>query len=310
MIKTLLSKVFSDNEVFVVLGDVSVANEFSGLPLNHILFTGSTEVGKIIMRNASEHLTPLTLELGGKSPVLIDKNYSIKRAAKSIVKGKWFNAGQTCLAPDYILIEDDRVEELLSCLTQEIGKAYPNPSNNPDYSCIVNQHHQQRLTSLLADIPDEQIHVIGLDQEVQKIPPTLIINPPTTHPIMQTEIFGPLLPIISCENLTSAIDFVNQRDSPLTLYLFSDSNRVIQTVREQTTSGSLAINETLVHFAQRNLPFGGIGQSGMGSYHGYQGFVSMSHMKSIYYQSKLNLNDLVRAPYTTIKKTFIDLINR
>lgn len=310
LIKSLLAKVFDHTEVYVVLGDVKIANEFSSLKLDHILFTGSTQVGKIIMRNASENLTPLTLELGGKSPVLIDNKYSLKKAAKSIVKGKWFNAGQTCLAPDYILIENNRIDELLNCLKHEIINTYPDPDNNPDYSCIVNPNHHQRLNNLLSDIAEKNIHTIGQTNEGQKISPTLVVDPPLKHPIMQTEIFGPLLPIISCENLAAAIEFVNERDNPLTMYLFSNNPTNIQTVREKTHSGSLAINETLVHFAQRNLPFGGIGTSGMGSYHGYQGFVTMSHMKSIYYQSKLNLNDLVRAPFTTIKKSFINLINR
>lgn len=310
LVEQLLAKVFTPEEVYVVLGDVAVANEFSGLPLDHILFTGSTEVGKIIMRNASQNLTPLTLELGGKSPVLIGQDYPLKKAARSIVKGKWFNAGQTCLAPDYILVENSRMDELVNCLKTEIAHAYPDPKSNPDYSCIVNPHHHHRLTQLLTGIPEDTIHTIGPVNEGQKISPTLVINPPLSHPIMQTEIFGPLLPIISCENLTGAIDFINQRDKPLTLYLFSNDRNSIQKVRQQTQSGSLAINETLVHFAQQNLPFGGIGKSGMGSYHGYQGFVAMSHMKSIYYQSKLNLNDMVRAPFTTIKKSFIRLINR
>jgi len=310
LIETLLAKVFSSNQVHVVLGNVEVANNFSCLPLDHILFTGSTQVGKIIMKNASEHLTPLTLELGGKSPVLIDKKYPVKKAAKSIVKGKWFNAGQTCLAPDYILIEKNRVDELLDCLKREINDSYPHASDNPDYSCIINNKHHQRLTQLLMDIPEKNIHTIGQTHAKQKILPTLIVDPPLTHPIMQTEIFGPLLPIITCDDLATAIDLINGRDNPLTLYLFSNNTKTIRTVSEQTKSGSLAINETLVHFAQRNLPFGGIGKSGMGSYHGYQGFVSMSHMKSTYYQSKLNLNNLVRAPFTTIKKTFINLINR
>lgn len=310
LIKQLLAEVFDTDEVFVVLGGVEVANEFSSLPLDHILFTGSTEVGKIIMRNASQHLTPLTLELGGKSPVLIDQDYSMKKAAKSIVKGKWFNAGQTCLAPDYILIENNRVEELLNCLKTEITAAYPDPSNNPDYSCIINAKHHQRLADLLTDIPEKNIHTVGKISEGQKLSPTLVVDPPLSHPIMQTEIFGPWLPVISCENLTAAIDFINQRDKPLTLYLFSNNAKTIKAVRQQTQSGSLAINETLVHFAQQNLPFGGTGKSGMGSYHGYEGFVAMSHMKSVYYQSKLNLNDLVRAPFTQIKKSFIQLMNR
>ncbi len=310
LIKDLMAEVFSPDEVYVVLGDVGVANQFSSMPLDHLLFTGSSEVGKIIMRNASEHLTPLTLELGGKSPVLIDNNYALEKAAKSIVKGKWFNAGQTCLAPDYILIEKDRIAALLDCLKQEVAKTYPDPNNNLDYSCIVNPQHQQRLQDLLKDIPAANIHTIGTPGQGQKLSPTLVVDPPLTHPIMESEIFGPILPIVSCDDLAAGIQFINQRDKPLTLYLFSNDHKIIQTVRETTQSGSLAVNETLVHFAQRNLPFGGIGNSGMGSYHGYQGFVTMSHMKSVYYQSKINFNDMVRAPFTSIKRTFISFLNR
>ena len=309
LIAQLISDVFASDEVTVVLGGVEVANEFSGLPLDHILFTGSTQVGKIIMRNASDNLTPLTLELGGKSPVLIDRKYDLKKAANSIVKGKWFNAGQTCLAPDYILIETDRQAALVEALTAVIKETYPNPESNPDYSCVINDNHHQRLQQLQSGLKPEQIKTFGKATE-NRLPPTLVINPATDHAIMQSEIFGPLLPIINCNDLDAAIDFINNGDKPLTLYLFSDNSKTIKQVREQTQSGSLALNETLVHFAQQGLPFGGVGMSGMGSYHGYQGFVSMSHMKSVYYQSKINLNNLVRAPYTQLKKQLMAIINR
>ncbi|MCX7552876.1 coniferyl aldehyde dehydrogenase [Marinicella sp. S1101] len=308
--QTLMAEVFSADEVYVVLGGAEVANEFSGLPLDHILFTGSTQVGKIIMRNASENLTPLTLELGGKSPVLIGDDYNIDKAAKSIVAGKWFNAGQTCLAPDYILIDAARQDELIEHLKKHINKAFPKPDDNPDYSCVVNPRHHQRLTDLLDGIDEQQIYQLGKAGDSRKMAPTLVVNPPTSHPLMQNEIFGPILPIITTENLSESIDFINARDKPLTLYLFSNRRETIKTIKEQTQSGSLSINETLVHFAQKGLPFGGIGHSGMGSYHGYQGFVSMSHMKSVYYQSKINFNDMVRAPITQFKEKFIAMINR
>ncbi len=310
MTADILAEAFTEDEISVVLGDVEVANAFSQLPLDHILFTGSTQVGKIIMRNASQNLTPLTLELGGKSPVLIDPNYDLKKAAKSIVSGKWFNAGQTCLAPDYILIEDHRTDALIAHLKQQINNTYPAAVDNPDYTCVVNQQHLQRLQQLTDKLPPESIITLGAAPQKQKIAPTLVLDPPLDHPIMQQEIFGPLLPIISCKNMDEAIAFINQGDKPLTLYLFSNKQKTIQQVRQQTHSGSLAINETLVHFAQEGLPFGGVGLSGMGSYHGYQGFVSMSHMKSVYYQSRLNLNGLVRAPYNRLKQSFIKLINR
>ena len=267
-------------------------------------------MGKIIMRNASDNLTPVTLELGGKSPVLIDAKYPIKRAAKAIAQGKWFNAGQTCLAPDYVLIDPSRLDALVAALQQSTRRSYPDPANNADYSCVVNPHHHQRLQQLLGGLPAESVLTIGSVNEGQKMAPTLVLNPPHDHPIMQQEIFGPILPIISCDDLATQLAFINARERPLTLYVFSNRAATIKQVREQTHSGSLTVNETLVQFAQQGLPFGGIGASGMGSYHGYQGFVAMSHMKSTYYQSRLNLNGMVRAPYKNFKKSFIKLLNR
>lgn len=312
LIQQLLSEVFADDEVHVVLGDVQIANAFSQLPLDHILFTGSTQVGKIVMRNASENLTPLTLELGGKSPVLIDDDYDIKKAASSIVQGKWFNAGQTCIAPDYIMISKNRQAELIAALKDQVETCYPNYADNEDYSAVVNQNHFQRLSQLMEGLDRSQILTLsGQAQQTtsQKMAPTLIINPPTTHAVMQQEIFGPLLPIIFTENLDTAIDFINSNPNPLTLYFYSNNRQNIKKIRTQTKSGSLAINETLVHFAQEGLPFGGVGASGMGSYHGYQGFVAMSHMKSVYFQSKLNFNGLVRAPYSQLKKKVLQLLS-
>lgn len=309
--KDLLARVFTEDEVHVVLGDVEVANAFSQLPLDHILFTGSTTVGKIIMRNASENLTPLTLELGGKSPVLIDDNYPVNKAAQSIVQGKWFNAGQTCIAPDYILVSRNQQAALVQAITQQVESCYPDYHNNDDYTAIINQNHHQRLSALLDGIDESQIIRMGKTAHStdKKIPPTLVINPPLNHPLMQQEIFGPLLPIITVKSMDDAVAFINSRPNPLTLYLYSNHPKHIRQVRTETKSGSMAINETLVHFAQEGLPFGGIGASGMGSYHGYQGFVAMSHMKSVYYQSRLNFNSLVRAPYSQLKKRVLNLLS-
>ncbi len=312
LIQSLLSEVFSDDEVFVVLGDVAVADEFSRLPFDHLLFTGSTRVGKIIMRNAAENLTPVTLELGGKSPVLIDRDYPLDKAAKSIAKGKWFNAGQTCIAPDYVLIENDRIEALIAALKKHTHNAYPSiDRSNDDYSCVVNNSHFERLQGLLKQLPGEQIIQLYPDYQNQanRMAPVIVNNPAPQHDLMQEEIFGPILPIVAVQDLDDAIDTINQGDKPLTLYLFSNKRQTIRRVKQNTSSGSLAVNETLVHFAQQKLPFGGIGASGMGSYHGYQGFVTMSHMKSVYYQSRLNGNNLVRAPFTKIKKKLINWIS-
>ncbi|MCX7544544.1 coniferyl aldehyde dehydrogenase [Marinicella gelatinilytica] len=309
LIQSLLSDVFSDDEVFVVLGDVAVADEFSRLAFDHLLFTGSTRVGKIIMRNAADNLTPVTLELGGKSPVLIDRDYSLDKAAKSIAKGKWFNAGQTCIAPDYVMIETNRVAALIDALKKHTISAYPSiDNNNRDYSCVVNNQHFERLQKLLKQLTNEQIVHVYPEHQAQgnRMAPVIVDNPNWQNTVMQEEIFGPILPIIAVDDMTDAIETINKGDKPLTLYLFSNNRQTIKKVRQQTSSGSFAVNETLVHFAQQNLPFGGIGASGMGSYHGYQGFVTMSHMKSVYYQSRLNGNDLVRAPFTKLKKKIID----
>ncbi len=309
LIKNLLSEVFQQDEVQVTLGDVTVASEFSQLPLDHILFTGSTQVGKIIMRNAAEHLTPVTLELGGKSPVIIDENYNLDTAAKSIVGGKWFNAGQTCIAPDYILIDSKRKPKLIKALLKHIDKAYPNITENSDYSHIINSSHHNRLLKLLDGVDNKQIHMPSNGtSNNRKMPPVLVDEPALDSPLMKEEIFGPILPIVSTGSLDSALSFIKTRARPLTLYLFSNKASSIKKVREESVSGSLAINDTLVQFAQEGLPFGGVGASGMGSYHGYQGFKAMSHMKSVYFQSRLNFNALARAPFSQLKNKLIKFL--
>ncbi len=307
LIKDMLHRVFGADVVHVVTGDVEVAAAFSQLPLDHILFTGSTQVGKIIMRNAAEHLTPVTLELGGKSPVVIDAGYDLNRAARSIVSGKWFNAGQTCIAPDYILIDPKRKTALLAAIKTQFEQAYPDWNNNPDYTHIVNDQHHNRLASLLQDIPSEQvIHLTADSEQDRRFTPCLVNDPDLDSPLMQNEIFGPIMPIISSPNLEADLAFINQRARPLTLYLFSNRSSTIERIKTQTTSGSLAINDTLVQFAQEGLAFGGVGASGMGSYHGHEGFKAMSHMKPVYYQSRLNFNGLARAPFTRLKDKIIN----
>src|SRR5690606_13458112 len=254
LIKSLLAEVFTEDEVFVQLGDIEIADQFSRLPLDHLLFTGSTPVGKIIMRNAAENLTPVTLELGGKSPVLIDRDYPLEKAAKSIAKGKWFNAGQTCIAPDYILIESDRIPALIAALNKHTHSAYPSiDKSNGDYSCVINKSHFERLQGLLKQLPEEQIITLYPDQKNQgnRMTPVIVNNPDRQQNLMQEEIFGPILPIVAIKNLAEAIDYINQNDKPLTLYLFSNRRQIIHQVQQQTSSGSLAVNETLVHFAQQ-----------------------------------------------------------
>jgi len=312
IIAKIISEVFTDTEVAVSLGDVKVAQQFSMLPFKHLLFTGSTAVGKIIMQAAASNLTPVTLELGGKSPVIIDDKYNLKSAAKSIVAGKFYNAGQTCIAPDYILVSEQKQQALIEAIEKEIATSFNDVLNNPDYTAVINNNHFERLKKLAKDSEKYQcIWPQGSDKNNQTMvfPPLLVINPDNDAAIMQSEIFGPILPIIAVKSLDDALDRVNSRANPLTLYLFSNNSKTIDKVIKSTLSGSVAINETLVQFAQNGLAFGGIGESGMGSYHGKKGFDSFSHLKSVYYQSRLNLNSMVRAPYTPFKKFIVKLMS-
>lgn len=312
-IAELMSEVFEETEVAVSVGDLEVAKQFSELPFKHLLFTGSTAVGKIIMKNASCHLTPVTLELGGKSPVIIDENYNIDKAAKSIVGGKYFNAGQTCIAPDYILVPENIRQQLTDSIIKEIKKSFPDILNNTDYTAIINQRHFNRLKSLSENCKESgKIWPLSnnMDSDKHIFPPLLILNPELNSKVMQEEIFGPILPIISVKDIQDCINIINSMGNPLTLYVFSNSSKYINNLLDRTLSGSVAVNETLVQFAQDGTPFGGVGDSGMGSYHGKNGFESFSHMKTIYYQSRLNFNSLVRAPFTPLKKKIINLLRK
>ncbi len=311
IITKIIGEVFKENEVAVSLGDVSIAQQFSKLPFKHLLFTGSTAVGKIVMKAAAANLTPVTLELGGKSPVIIDDRYSIKSAAKSIVAGKYYNAGQTCIAPDYILVKDNQLEQLVEALSTEISRHYPNLLNNSDYTAIINNQHYQRLKNLAEQSSDYKcVTPQGPNNDKKRIfTPMIILNPDENSAVMNEEIFGPILPIITTSSIDEAINKVNAKANPLTLYLFSNRKKIINKVIQNTLSGSVAVNETLVQFAQDGIPFGGIGESGMGSYHGKKGFDSFSHLKSVYYQSRLNFNGFVRAPFTPFKKFIIKLLS-
>lgn len=313
LIKKILTDVFSENEVGVCLGDVTVAQEFSALPFKHMLFTGSTTVGKHVMSAAAKNLCPVTLELGGKSPTIIDESYDLKKAARSIVGGKFFNAGQTCIAPDYILVPENRLDTFVEELSNEVKTSYPNPLTNPEYTAVINDNHFNRISNLAKQSAEscKSIWPVGseVDAQMNIYPPQFLINPELDSQVMQEEIFGPVLPILTYKNLDDVIKLINSRPNPLTLYLFSNSTKTIEKISNSTLSGSLAVNETLVQFAQKGIAFGGVGESGMGSYHGYEGFKSFSHMKSTYYQSRLNFNSMVRAPYTDFKKKAIEFLS-
>ncbi len=311
IIAKVCSETFLDTEVAVSIGDIEVAQQFSEQPFNHLLFTGSTAVGKIIMKAAACNLTPVTLELGGKSPVVIDENYSLKKAAASIVGGKFYNAGQTCIAPDYILVHEKQQQALVAALQREIKRCYPDVLNNVDYTAVINERHFTRLNKLADESGKFQcLWPLGSDKrdDIQLFPPLLVINPDAQSSVMQSEIFGPILPIIAVKSTEQALEIINNKPNPLTLYIFSNQKKYIKNILDNTLSGSVAVNETIVQFAQDGVGFGGIGESGMGSYHGQNGFNSFSHLKTVYYQSRLNFNDMIRAPYTPLKNKVVKLL--
>lgn len=291
---------FSPDMVCVVLGEVDIAEAFSKLPFDHLLYTGSTEVGKKIMAAAAPNLTPVTLELGGKSPVIILDDANLEAAVNRVMMGKTLNAGQTCVAPDYVLIQRQYHQRFISLAKEWMQEHYPNISDNPDYTHIINDQQFERVQGYLEDLPAEGIHVltdVRSNTETRLMPPVIVTEPETTSKLMQNEIFGPIVPLVHYEALDDAINFINERPRPLALYVFGKSDHDIKQVRTRTVSGGVAINEVLLHLLQHELPFGGVGHSGFGAYHGEAGFERLSHMKSVFVQAKINGMGLLLPPY-------------
>ena len=289
VLATLIAETFSEDEVAVVTGDASIGAAFAALPFDHLLFTGSTAVGRAVMRAASEHLVPLTLELGGKSPVLVDRGQPLDRVATAIAYGKLANAGQTCVAPDYVLLPESDVDEFVEALGKSVAALYPEGPASDDYTSIVNVRHYQRLHGLLDDAQAKGARIVETgpspeqaNRRAHTIPPTLVLDVHDDMRIMQEEIFGPVLPIVAYRDLDEAIAFVNARPRPLGLYYFGSSAPNHTRVLTRTTSGGVTINGTLLHYAQEDLPFGGVGPSGFGAYHGIEGFRTFSHQKAVF----------------------------
>ncbi len=305
----LLESVFPQQLVHVIEGAADVATEFTSLPFDHMLFTGSTPIGKHVMRAAAENLTPVTLELGGKSPVLIADDISLDVAVERIIYGKSLNAGQICVSPDYILCPEDKVAALLKSYRAKFQTLYPNFDSNPDYSHIVNERQAQRLEAVLLDAVEKGADIFCADRNSganegklpdssqRKWPTQLITGTTTEMRVMNEEIFGPLLPIVPYRELQQAINFINARPRPLALYLMSFDKSVQQRVISQTHSGSVCINETVSHVAAEDVPFGGIGESGIGHYHGIEGFKTFSHAKTVLQRGKINSGKLLHPPY-------------
>jgi len=300
VIRKLLQGVFSEREVAFVEGGPELTGKLIALPFDHIFFTGSPRVGRIVMEAAAKNLTPVTLELGGKSPAIVDESANVRDAAMRIAWGKWLNAGQTCIAPDYILADRRIKDELLKQLAYWTERFYgTQPETNADFSGIINQPNLERLSKL------------GEGQSAGTKLPPVIMEVLSNHPSMQEEIFGPVLPVLSFDSVSEAIEIVNKGHRPLALYIFSGSKTFQKKVLDETRSGGVAINETLLHFFHPELPFGGIGNSGMGKGRGHAGFMEFSHRRSVLHQRfRWNALWFILPPFTPLKKRIIDLILR
>lgn len=306
LMERTLGAAFGLDEIAVVTGGAEVGARFAGLPFDHLIFTGGTSIAYHVMRAAAENLTPLTLELGGKSPVVIGASADLAKAAARVMTGKTLNAGQICLAPDYVLAPHDQVDGFVAAATASVASMYPTLKDNPDYTAIINQRHYERLQGLLADAREKGARVVELNpagedfsqQEHRRIPPTLVLDPTDDMKVMQEEIFGPILPVKSYGGVDEAIDYINAHPRPLGLYYFGSDAAEEARVLERTVSGGVTVNDVIYHVAQEDLPFGGIGPAGMGAYHGRDGFLEFSHKRAVYKQVSSEILAMTRPPYT------------
>lgn len=310
VIQEIVEQAFDSREVCVFQGDAEVASYLTEQPFNHIYFTGSPAVGKQVMTAAAKNLASVTLELGGKSPVIVDQSADLNKAAKSICFGKLVNNGQTCIAPDYVYVHSSVKDKLMSAMLKAIESLYgplPKISSNPDYCRVVNQSHYQRIKSLLDNAEEQGAKIFfgGETNDQQRfIAPTLLTDIPPESDIMQQEIFGPLLPVMEFEDIATVIDQVNNNPKPLALYVFSADDALTNRVLQQTSAGDSAINATVIHAIHQNLPFGGVNNSGMGKSGGVWGFQAFSHQRSVV-EDKLGLSALLSPPYTAKVKCLI-----
>ena len=301
--KAMLGEAFAENRVAVIEGEADVAAAFSELPFNHILFTGSTNVGRYVMAAAAKNLTPVTLELGGKSPTIVSRHVPLKDAAQRICYGKSVNAGQTCVAPDYILVPEEQEEAFVAAYQAAFSKMYPTLKNNDDYTAIVNERQHARLTSWLQDARQKGAKLTTINpanedlSDTRKLAPTLAQHLKDDMTIANDEIFGPILPIVTYKTIDDALGYSADRPRPLALYYFGYNKDEADYVLANSHSGGVSINDTLMHLAQDDMPFGGIGDSGMGHYHGKEGFIAMSHAKSVHSKGRFSSGTMIYPPY-------------
>jgi coniferyl-aldehyde dehydrogenase len=316
VLKKLLTEVFNEHQVAMIEGEVEVSSAFAEIPWDHLVFTGSTAVGRIVMSAAAKNLTPVTLELGGKSPAIIAPGASMKDAVERICFGKSLNAGQTCIAPDYVLLPAGKEQEFIDTYQATFARMYPTIRDNNDYTAVVNERQHQRLQAWVADAKEKgaKITVVNPANEdfagTRKMPLHIVENGSAEMKVLQEELFGPVMPVVPYRSLDDAIDYVNDRDRPLALYFFSYDKAQQKKVLERTHAGGVTINDTLMHIAQDDMPFGGVGPSGMGHYHGKEGFVSLSKAKAVHRKGRFNSGQFIYPPYGgaiqgLIRKLFI-----
>lgn len=316
VLKAMLADVFAEEQVALIEGEVEVSSAFAELPWDHLVFTGSTAVGRIVMSAAAKNLTPVTLELGGKSPAIIAPGATMKDAVERICFGKSLNAGQTCIAPDYVLVPTGKEQEFIDTYKATFARMYPTVRDNNDYTAVVNERQFQRLQGWVADAREKgaSITVVNPANEdfsgTRKMPLHIVEQGTADMKVMQEELFGPVLPVVPYRSLDEAIDYINDRDRPLALYFFSYNKAEQQKVLERTHAGGVSINDTLMHIAQDDMPFGGVGPSGMGHYHGKEGFVALSKAKAVHRKGKFNSGQFIYPPYggalqSLIRKMFI-----
>jgi len=317
LMAAMLADLYPASYVSVVTGGPDVAEELTRLPLDHLLFTGSTRVGKLVMKAASENLVPVTLELGGKSPALVHPSYPLEQAVARILTGKLYSAGQTCVAPDYVLVAEQRRQEFVDIARRLIARMYPTLAGNPDYTRIINTHHYRRLAALVDDarrLGAEVVEVNAAAEECSEanrvFPPTLITNVRDDMAIANEEIFGPVLPVVGYDSVEAAVARINGLPHPLALYYFDQDERRANEVIGRIPAGGVTVNDCIFHVGQVSLPFGGVGASGMGSYHGFDGFQTFSHKKGVFYQRRWTPLGLLRPPYDATGRRLLEFLLR
>ena len=292
LIDEMVSKTFDPTEIAVVTGGPEVGQAFSSLAFDHMVFTGATSVARHIMAAASKNLVPVTLELGGKSPTVISATADLREAIERIMVGKMLNAGQVCIAPDYVMLPEGKMDEAVAIAREVVAEMYPTLLENEQYTAMLNERHFQRMQKNIDDANDRGAQIVAINpadedfsvNPTQKIPPTLILNPDDDALCMQDEIFGPLLPLKTYTKFEDVISYINARPRPLAAYYFGKDGAEEHRFLTGTTSGGACVNDVMFHMLQKDLPFGGVGPSGMGSYHGIEGFKAFSHAKSVYKQ--------------------------